>query len=174
MPRPVGRPTKCTKELQERIVALIVRGDYVETAVALVGLSKQAFHEWCARGRAQKRGRYREFADAIEFARAAADHHDMGQVNAAAAAGILGAATWKLERRRPELFGRASFGGTPDPDQPTVNPEDYDVIAAAVAGKILDLVEEISPDVAAQVRERLGRKADSAAAPAAEPGAQVS
>ncbi len=112
-PRPTGRPSKLTPELQERLVALIRAGNYVETAVLLVGLSKQTFYEWLRKGREQKRGKYAAFADAIERAAAEADERDLRRIDEAADKGVWQAAAWRLERRRPDQFGRVTATASP-------------------------------------------------------------
>lgn len=167
--RPIGRPSKLTPELQERLVALIRAGNYVETAVLLVGLSKQTFYEWLRKGREQKRGKYAAFADAIERAAAEADERDLRRIDEAADKGIWQAAAWRLERRRPDQFGRGGQAPPVDPAAtPTIPDEVYEEIAAGVAAKILGILDEVDPDAAAHVRDRLGRKPESAA------GGQVS
>ena len=41
-----GRPTKLTSELQSRIVQAIQAGNYIETAAAYVGISKNTLFLW--------------------------------------------------------------------------------------------------------------------------------
>ena len=48
--RPVGRPTKISKEITEKIVNAILIGAYIETAAAHAGLNKDTFYAWLKAG----------------------------------------------------------------------------------------------------------------------------
>jgi hypothetical protein len=74
----MGRPTKLTPEIQERIVGLIRDGNAGETAAEAVGVRAATFYEWLARGegthsRDDPDGIYADFADAVTLARADAE-----------------------------------------------------------------------------------------------------
>jgi hypothetical protein len=47
----VGRQTKCTPDLQERVCKALSFGVEVEVACALEGISRDSFYDWRARGR---------------------------------------------------------------------------------------------------------------------------
>ena len=114
-----GRPTKLTPETHARIVQAIQAGNYIETAAAYAGISKNTLYEWLRRGAREKerlasnrRARpqkaeqpYLEFADAVEKALAEAEVRDVVTVLKAADAGQWQAAAWRLERKFPERWG---------------------------------------------------------------------
>lgn len=47
----VGRPSKLTPEIQERIVTLIVEGSYPEIAAQACGIGSTTFFRWMALGK---------------------------------------------------------------------------------------------------------------------------
>jgi transposase len=104
-----GRPTKLTPALQEKIVMVIRGGNYIETAAAYAGISKQTLYNWLRRGARQKSGQYREFALAVEQALAEAEMRDLALIEQAARDGKWQAAAWRLERRFPKRWGRQDY-----------------------------------------------------------------
>ena len=105
--RKIGRPSKLTEELTERLCKAIRAGCFVETAVAMNGLHKDTFYDWLKRGAKEKRGPHRRFSDAIQKA--------MAEFEAAAVARIAKAGTdpklwyataWLLERKFPARYAR--------------------------------------------------------------------
>lgn len=103
----MARPTKLTPELQEKIVKAVKAGNYIETAAAFAGISKQTLYDWMKRGNDATRGAYREFLDAMEKALAEAEMFDVYQITRAAQAGNWQAAAWRLERKFPTKYGHA-------------------------------------------------------------------
>ena len=104
----IGRPTKLTPALQERLVEVIRRGHYISTACQAAGISQEALSQW--RDRAAKGEElYMAFVDAAEKARAEAEITLFDRVISASelpgAQGWLPAIT-ALERSRPERYGR--------------------------------------------------------------------
>lgn len=65
-----GRPTKLTPEVQSQIVALIRGGAFGHVAARAVGVSKSTYFDWLRRGEAAKGGKYVDFRDAVDKARA--------------------------------------------------------------------------------------------------------
>lgn len=116
-----GRPTKLTPELQEEMIKVIQAGNYVETACAFVGLSKNTFYDWLKRAareteRLAKNPRarmkkseapYVEFSDAVKRAQGQAEVRDVLLI-AKAAEHVWQAAAWRLERKFPDRWGRRS------------------------------------------------------------------
>ena len=100
----MARPVKLTEDLQNKIVSILEKGNYVETACALAGISKQTFYNWRNRGNTQKSGKYRGFLDAVEKAIATAEIADLKIIDQAAQKNWR-AAAWLLERRSPERWG---------------------------------------------------------------------
>lgn len=114
-----GRPTKLTPELQEEICKAIRAGNYIETAAAFAGISKNTLYEWMKRGAREKErlaknprakvkkseAPFVEFSDAVEKALAAAEVRDVMLIGKAAETQWQ-AAAWRLERKFPERWGR--------------------------------------------------------------------
>ncbi len=64
---PIGRPTKFTPETRELIIAAIRTGNYIETAAAVAGISKETFYAWMHKGEAEDAPEeFSAFSDAIK------------------------------------------------------------------------------------------------------------
>ncbi len=115
----MGRPTKISNEIQHKIITAIRAGNYIETASAYAGISKNTLYDWLRRGerekqRAEKNPRYKirkseqpfvDFSDAVEKALAEAEVRDVAII-AKAAEEQWQAAAWRLERKFPDRWGR--------------------------------------------------------------------
>ena len=104
---PAGRPTKLTPELQEKIVTAVRGGNYIETAAAYAGVSKDTLYAWLKRGAraTHPNSPYRRFSDAIEKALAEAEMRDVLIIGKAAEEQWQ-AAAWRLERKFADRWGR--------------------------------------------------------------------
>lgn len=120
--RPMGRPDKLTREVQDKIVVYLKRGNYLETAAALAGVSRQAVRNWIQRANEAKAPKkYKDFLVAVDAAIAYAEDNDItiidamskgwkaqhdskGNVIRAERAPNWKAAAWKLERRHPRRW----------------------------------------------------------------------
>lgn len=96
---------KLTAELQAKICDAIRMGNYMETAAAFAGISKDTFYRWLKKGARARSGIYREFHDAVHKALAEAEVRDVAII-ANAAKESWQAAAWRLERRHPERWGK--------------------------------------------------------------------
>lgn len=117
-----GRPTKLTPELQEEICKIIRAGNYIETAAAYVGISKNTIYDWMRRGAREKErlkknprakmkkseAPFVEFSDSIEKALAYAEVRDVAIIGKAAETQWQ-AAAWRLERKFRDRWGRNDF-----------------------------------------------------------------
>ena len=118
-----GRPSTLDNTVRDQIVAAIQRGAYVETAVAMAGVSKQSFYNWMKRGRhvlnmmaeaheneqpdiSTHDANCANFVDAIERAQAQSELRDLQAIDQAAQNGQWQAAAWKLERKHHARWGR--------------------------------------------------------------------
>lgn len=148
---PGGRPTKLSPELQERVIAYLRQGNYLETAAAAAGIDRTTLRDWLRRGERAKSGRYREFSLAVEKARAEAEVMGLGiitkagmpqrvldllspedlaalppnvrrQLGRLTRPGEWTAMAWRLERTMPEKFGRRLVEVTGGDGQPLVPP----------------------------------------------------
>lgn len=102
----MGRPTKLTPEVQQRIVQAIQMGATYELACKYGGVSYDAFNEWRNKGDAASTGVYRQFCDAINDAEGKAAVSWLAKIEKAATDGAWQAAAWKLERRYPHDYGK--------------------------------------------------------------------
>ena len=141
----MGRPTKLTAETQERIVTAIRAGNYQDTAARWAGIDPGTFYRWMERG-AQEDGEeeYREFREAVENAKAAAEVRDVALIDKAAQDGTWQAAAWKLERKFPHRWGRINRTEVSGPEGAPIALE---VDAKTELKKLLGLVSDGDPDV---------------------------
>lgn len=109
-PRPMGRPTKLTPELQAAIVEAVEQGNYPEVAAMAQGMDRATFYRWMQRGEsnAEDDRPFRDFRDAVTHARAVAEHYALQVVRTGFAHDDKGAerAQWYLERTAPDRWGR--------------------------------------------------------------------
>ena len=92
-------------EIAKRIAEHIADGNFAKDACALEGVGAATFHTWLAKGRAQKKGFYRDFADLIEGAETERRKRLLGKVSKAAnEPKHWQAATWILTHTDPDLF----------------------------------------------------------------------
>ena len=108
-----GRPSKLTPDVEAKVCQAIRAGNYIETAAAYAGVSKDTLYAWLKRGASVRSGPYRHFSDAVSAALATAEVSAVAAV-AKGAGKDWRAAAWMLERTRPERFGprqRLDIGG---------------------------------------------------------------
>ena len=105
MSKAVGRPTKLTPEVQERIVQVIRAGNYAEVAAQCAGIGEATFYRWLQRAEEEPSGKYAEFREAIKKAEAEAHAEAVAQVRLAARENWAAGMTW-LERKYPSKWGR--------------------------------------------------------------------
>ena len=104
---PRGSAPKLTEAIVEKIANAIRHGCYVETAVALNGLSKQTFYRWLKQAEgAGATQLHLQLSDAVKKAMAEAEARDLAVIDKSAQEGIWQAAAWRLERKHPERWGR--------------------------------------------------------------------
>lgn len=100
----MGRPSKITPELIERVASIVRMGNYLDTAARFCGIDKVTFHNWMKKGHAQRRGIYRDFLNALEEAQAAADVRDHGLIAKASAK------DWRAAETHLRLRNQARYG----------------------------------------------------------------
>lgn len=120
-----GRPDKLTPETQDRIVKMLLAGNYLETAAAAAGITKSTLYEWLRRGTRVRNGevppskqsafdkRASVFSDAVEKAAAQAEALMVQRITVASEEDWR-AAAWRLERRHPDRWGRKRLDVTSD------------------------------------------------------------
>lgn len=107
MPRKHGRTHKLNPQTQQKIIDAITAGNYLETAANYANISKTTLYRWLAEAEQPNAPkRLREFRDAVEQARAAAEVRNVTLVQRAANDGSWQAASWYLERSFPARWGK--------------------------------------------------------------------
>ena len=109
MSRP-GRPTKLTPRLQVQIVHFIAQGNTIRAACGVCGIDPTTYDRWLRKGRAAKRGRYANFALAVERAQEAFETRMIGAI-ATAAPKDWRAARELLALRKPQEYGQKATLG---------------------------------------------------------------
>lgn len=99
----MGRPTKLTPKITREIVELLMQGNYIETAAACVGISKDTLYNWLKKGARAKKGIYKEFSDAVGKAQAHSEAEDVAQIQKHGAADWK-ATAWRVERKHPQRW----------------------------------------------------------------------
>ena len=100
----MGRRTKLTPELQQRLVQALRVGCTHRTACQCAGITYSTFYDWLRRGEAGNT-RYTQFSHAIKRAEVEAMMRALAQINTAMATDWR-AAAWLLERSYPHEYGR--------------------------------------------------------------------
>jgi len=101
MPQDRGRPEKLTPALQDTLVKAFRLGHFAVTACDLAGIAVSTYHLWLSKGRDQKKGKYRDFMEAVK--RASADGSTRALLHIQQDPSWQSKA-WFLERRFPELW----------------------------------------------------------------------
>lgn len=96
-----GRPTKLTPEIHKRIVLLVRRGNFRETAAAAAGVDSKTFRNWLRMG-ARGRDPYKKFSEDVDQAEADAEAKDIAKLKASK---DWKATAWRLERRHQDRWG---------------------------------------------------------------------
>lgn len=102
----MGRKSKLTKDLTERICKSISEGNYKNVACQAVGIGESTLYDWLKQGEENKTGVYVEFSEAIKKAEAQAEQAHVGVIKDAANAGIWQASAWYLERKHPGRWAK--------------------------------------------------------------------
>lgn len=103
----MGRPTKLTPEITQKICNLIREGNYPESAAVSVGIAKSTYYLWQKKGKeAKRKSKYSEFIEDIKEAIAFSETYHVQRIRKAGDDGNWFANAWWLERRFPDRWGR--------------------------------------------------------------------
>ena len=98
-----------TPEIGDEICGHIKRGNFVEVAAGLAGISKECLYSWLKKGKQDRRrgesSQYLEFLEKFEKAGAFAEGRFVSII-AKAAEDQWTAAAWWLERTKPQRWGK--------------------------------------------------------------------
>ena len=106
------RPSKLTKEIQQRIGDNITFGLTYSLAASAAGITYKTFNDWLDRGKTEKSGKYYQFYQYIQKCNAEGAKKLLENLNAAAKAGDTRICLWILDRRFSEDFGRRVYRKT--------------------------------------------------------------
>lgn len=131
---------KLTPELQKTICNYIEHGVPMTNAAHISGICNSTFYNWYGRGRKAKSGRFRDFYNAIQEAKAKAIALRVENIRKAGEDGSWQADAWWLERMDPENFSRK--------DNVNVKSENINHNLNINLGKLFDdgLIEDILKD----------------------------
>lgn len=103
----MGRPSKLTPQIQERIVLAVRAGNYASVAARSAGIGESTFYRWMENGaKDDAPTELREFREAIKKAEADAEVSAALLIRQAAQNGTWQAAAWYLERKYADRWGR--------------------------------------------------------------------
>ena len=103
-PSRMGRPSKLTPELSNRIVKAIQAGNYAQVAARHAGIGESTFYRWLQQGQADaeanRKTSFRDFWEAVKRAETTAEIQAVGILQRAMRNNWQAAMTY-LERRYP-------------------------------------------------------------------------
>ncbi len=99
----LGRPSKLTPEVAQKIVWALRLGNYRKSAAEYAGVSERTLGDWMRRGTEETHGPYTDFCQEVLAAEQAAEIRALGVIQQAAKRDWK-AAAWFLERKFPERY----------------------------------------------------------------------
>ena len=102
----MGRRSKLTPEVKEKICGYVRQGLSFEAAARLAGISESTFYRWRHWGENARSGIFREFWEELKKAEVEAEAALVNYIRTEAQSGTWQAAAWILERRYPERWGK--------------------------------------------------------------------
>ena len=106
------RPSKLTKEIQQRIGDNITFGLTYSLAASAAGITYKTFNDWMNKGKTEISGKYYQFYKYITKCNADGALKLLERLNESAKAGNCQVCMWILERRFSEDFGRREYRKT--------------------------------------------------------------
>lgn len=119
-----------SQDMLEEMFDLLQSGMDFSTMLECVGVSKRKMTEWIKKGQAEgQQSIYHEMVRQMKQATAMCDLRDLRTIDMAAAKGDWKAAAWRLERRRPHVWGLAKLEAPQDSvekalEEPTTQKQD--------------------------------------------------
>jgi hypothetical protein len=122
MPAPAGPKTILRKEIADKIIGFLEKGNYISTSVEAAGISIPTFLTWMHYGSLEvynglgedkrKYKKYRIFHKRVKKAIAASETQLLSRVEQAARTGQWAAAAWMLERKNFRKWGKKQYTAT--------------------------------------------------------------
>ena len=104
----MGRPDKLPPQTRDTIIELIRKGNYVSVAASAAGVSESTLYSWLQRAKNAKSGKFLEFSESLQKARAEAEVKAVEAVVNSVSKDWKAAMTF-LERRSPDRWGRKAI-----------------------------------------------------------------
>ncbi len=142
-----GRRLKLTPEFVDAMVNLVERGNPPARAAVLLHISEPTYYRWMAKGGEQTRGKFREFHDRIESARAMGEAYLVSVVRAEAI--TKPELAFKMLTRMNPRDWAAKSADWCDPHQQKTHEHQYDIAFARAVNE--------DPDAARLALELLGK-----------------
>lgn len=102
-----GRPSKFTEETKAKVVQALRGGNYRNVAAQYAGISHATLRNWLKNGQdPENYPDYAEFLEQVEKAEADGEVASLALIRRAASDGNWNAASWMLERKSPERWGK--------------------------------------------------------------------
>lgn len=101
----VGRPSKLTPDVTEKLLSAIRVGNFAKIAARYAGISEATFHRWMERGKRAKSGQYREFRESVLEAEIEGEVSLVTEIKRAASSNPS-AARFILQQRHPSRWRR--------------------------------------------------------------------
>lgn len=143
---PVGRPTRFTPEVRERLLQAVRAGVYMASAAAYAGVHIDTLDDWLRHGRTDRdagcESDFAAFSEGMERAAVLVEIGALANITAAAA-NDWRAAAWLVERRYPERYAKRDHR----------EHETHPTRAVAVANDLLDGRQPV--DVPRPVRQQI-------------------
>ena len=101
----MGRRTRYTTEIEDRMVEALRSGNHIDAAADYAGISHQTHYDWLRKA-SEGDKRYIRYAERTREARATAEIRNVTYVQRAAQNGQWQAAAWWLERAHRSRWGK--------------------------------------------------------------------
>ena len=116
-------------------------GNYVETAVAFVGINKSTYYEWLNKAeQSTRRNKYTIFRDEIVKAKGFSEARDVAMITKHSEKHWQ-AAAWKLERKYPKKWGT---------QRPKEEPIKIDADVSHIQNEDLIIIKEVLDKIASR------------------------
>jgi hypothetical protein len=103
----MARKLKITQDTTDKICLAIRAGNYAKVAAEMAGIGETTYYRWLEEGQKDNAPKiYREFWESIKRAEADAEVAAVALIRQAANNGTWQAASWLLERKHGERWGR--------------------------------------------------------------------
>lgn len=135
-PEDAGRPTKLTRDRQEKIASIIEQGGSITEACRRAGIHRETFGNWMQRGEEQSEGVFAEFFDRLVRARGEGEGtYRQALLQTAIETDDTATLMAMLKQRYPDSWGDVNRGeqqggvvvNVGEPDEYEIDPDSLEV-----------------------------------------------